>query len=68
MIRDYGVRRCNGCAALRTEPWQRGGVAARCMARGWKHGAVIAQRPHNDCPVYRPAWCPGKEDDVERRV
>ena len=31
-------------------------------------GAVIGRRPTDDCPVYRPAWCPGKEDDVERRI
>lgn len=68
MIREYGRKRCNGCRRLKTVPWPRGTVAARCMAPGWKHGAVIAQRPRNDCPVYRPAWCPGKEDDVERRI
>lgn len=68
MIREYGRKRCNGCRRLKTAPWPRGYPAARCMAEGWMRGAVIGRRPTDDCPVYRPAWCPGKEDDVERRV
>lgn len=53
---------------LKTVPWPRGYPAARCMADGRMRGAVIGRRPTDDCPVYRPAWCPGKEDDVERRI
>lgn len=68
MIREYGRKRCNGCRRLKTAPWPRGYPAARCMAEGWMQGAVIGRRPTDDCPVYRPAWCPGKEDDVERRI
>ena len=68
MIREYGARRCNGCAALSMVPWPRGYPAARCMAEGRMRGAVIGRRPTDDCPVYRPAWCPGKEDDVEHRI
>lgn len=64
----YGRKRCNGCRRLKTAPWPRGYPAARCMAEGWMRGAVIGRRPTDDYPVYRPAWCPGKEDDVERRV
>ena len=62
MIREYGRKRCNGCRQLKTVPWPRGYPAARCMADGRMRGAVIGRRPTDDCPVYRPAWCPGKED------
>lgn len=68
MIREYGRKRCNGCRRLKTATWPRGYPAARCMAEGRMQGAVIGRRPTDDCPVYRPAWCPGKENDVERRI